>query len=286
MDVSFNLPASAATEVHFENAFNAPMSTAKPDSFGLSFFGSNGSLIEALTTGLFLEKLEVATLQSVSITQIDSGRVGDETQVLITVTTLNPIPAGGGLQLTMPKWNMMANPSLRDSFVIPPEEGGVVSRRLQATPSLCVPKLGVATAVHCVLLSSGNDEDTLTLLDGFPNGQPAGKTFSFFVNKIRNPLSMTEVPFKVLTFTAVASQSDDEISFAGLIDEATVSFKATAAASMDPKAAKITADVTTVQEFSTFYATFSFPVPIQAGCRLLIRLPDDFTLNAGDIALV
>jgi hypothetical protein len=71
-----------------------------------------------------------------------------------------------------------------------------------------------------------------------------------------------------------------------LIDQTNVSFKAASGAAMDPKNAKITAENNTVQEFSTFYASFSFPVPIQSGCRLLLRLPDDFTLKSGDISIV
>lgn len=97
---------------------------------------------------------------------------------------------------------------------------------------------------------------------------------------------MTEVSIVFTTFAGVKSQTMTEIAFTGLIDQAYVAFTATAGAYMDPKNAKITAEVSTVQEFSTFYASFSFPVPIQAGCRLLIRLPDDFTLNAGDISMV
>jgi len=149
---------------------------------------------------------------------------------------------------------------LRDSFIATPEEYSATTSGVGAT-SLCVSKTGVATSANCKLLL-GKSNDSLTLLNAFPDGQPAGQTFSFFVNYIRNPLSMTEVSIIFTTFAGVKSQTMTEIVFTGLIDQADVAFTATAGAFMDPKNAKITAEVSTVQEFSTFYASFSFPVPI------------------------
>jgi hypothetical protein len=136
--------------------------------------------------------------------------VGDISQVLVTVTTLNPIPPGGGLHIIMPKWNMMARPELRESFVFTPEEftASTPTRRLNSTPGLCSPKADVAQSSYCRLdTTSNDDQDSLTLIDAFPDGQRAGKTFSFLVNYLRNPLSMSEVSFTLFTFSGISSKS-------------------------------------------------------------------------------
>ena len=63
-------------------------------------------------------------------------------------------------------------------------------------------------------------------------------------------------------------------------------FLAEQAAFIDLGESSIRADVTTVQEFSTFYLSFKVPVPVQEGCTVLIQLPDDFILRAGDLTRV
>jgi hypothetical protein len=37
---------------------------------------------------------------------------------MISVTTLNPIPAGGGLKIDLPKWNTQAQESTRLGYII------------------------------------------------------------------------------------------------------------------------------------------------------------------------
>ena len=40
------------------------------------------------------------------------------TAVFFSITTLNPITPGGGVQLFIPKWNQKAQPSVQDSYLI------------------------------------------------------------------------------------------------------------------------------------------------------------------------
>ena len=44
--------------------------------------------------------------------------MGDETQIIVSVTTLNPIPVGGGLKIDIPKWNNQAKDTQRVSYII------------------------------------------------------------------------------------------------------------------------------------------------------------------------
>ena len=46
------------------------------------------------------------------------------------------------------------------------------------------------------------------------------------------------------------------------------------------------ADVTTVQELTTFFISFKIPLPVEEGCSVTIQLPDEFTLDAGNLARV
>jgi hypothetical protein len=44
--------------------------------------------------------------------------VSRPTAVFFTVTTLNPIPASGGVQLRLPKWNTKAPVGIRESYLL------------------------------------------------------------------------------------------------------------------------------------------------------------------------
>ena len=46
------------------------------------------------------------------------------------------------------------------------------------------------------------------------------------------------------------------------------------------------ADDSTVQEFSVFYLSFKVPVPVEQGCIVTIKLPEDFDLIAGQVGRV
>lgn len=63
--------------------------------------------------------------------------------------------------------------------------------------------------------------DYLTLIDAFPNGCPAGQSFSFYVSYLRNPISMSAVPFTILTYSGIESIAEGEVTFTGLIDQGT-----------------------------------------------------------------
>ena len=73
---------------------------------------------------------------------------------------------------------------------------------------------------------------------------------------------MSPVPLTVQTYSAIQNKTIDQITFAGLINKGTINLQAGSPAVMDPKNSNITADDSTVQEYSTFYVPFSFPVPV------------------------
>ena len=63
-------------------------------------------------------------------------------------------------------------------------------------------------------------------------------------------------------------------------------FTATEDAEIDPETCKVNATDSTVQQFSDFYIPFKVPVPITGGCIVLIEIPADFTVKAGDLSRV
>jgi hypothetical protein len=91
---------------------------------------------------------------------------------------------------------------------------------LEVLPLLCSPKIGISNKVNCTAEITAKT-DYLTLTDAFPNGYPAGQSFSFYVSYLRNPISMSSVPFTVLTYSGIESIVEGEISFKGLIDQGT-----------------------------------------------------------------
>lgn len=105
----------------FENAFNAPLSTEPSDTFIIKILNKDKSLLLAQSnSAVSLSTLQPNILSSVSIAQsvANSTVVGASTQIVFTVTTLNPIPPGGGLKVDLPKWNTQAAESNRNSYII------------------------------------------------------------------------------------------------------------------------------------------------------------------------
>ena len=49
---------------------------------------------------------------------MNSGMVAAASAMYFTVTTLNPIPPEGGVQLCLPKWNPLAPLDSRESYII------------------------------------------------------------------------------------------------------------------------------------------------------------------------
>jgi hypothetical protein len=91
---------------------------------------------------------------------------------------------------------------------------------LQELGLFCSPRIGVSNKVNCTAEIT-EMTDYLTLIDAFPNGYPAGQSFSFYVSYLRNPISMSAVPFTILTYSGIQSNVGGEINFTGLIDQGT-----------------------------------------------------------------
>ena len=66
----------------------------------------------------YLDDLVPNEMQSATISQVNSVTVGAPTAVSFSVTSLNPIPATGGVQIKLPKWNPNADELSRESYVL------------------------------------------------------------------------------------------------------------------------------------------------------------------------
>jgi len=81
--------------------------------------------------------------------------------------------------------------------------------------------------VQCTHYATG-DTDFITLTDMFGNqGREAGDTFQFYVSRLRNSLSMSAVPFEIVTFESVLRVTDEgESILGGKIDSGDAMFEA------------------------------------------------------------
>ena len=220
--------------------------------------------------------MEPAPIQEAAIAQVDSVVVSFPTAVYFSVTTLNPIPPGGGIQVILPAWNQGAPFGLGQSYIVDDDPGQT---------EVCAAKLGVSEDLTCSVIRS-SPYDYITVKDAFPDGRGAGDTFAFYVSKLRNPVSMSPAPISLLTFSGIAFEDDNEIFFTGEIDRGEALFLAQEAASIDPASSVVSATDSTVQTYSDFSIPFKVPLPVAGGCIVLIEIPEDFTVNAGELNLV
>ena len=93
--------------------------------------------------------------------------VGQRTKLSFSVTTLNPIPPGGGLEILLPKWN--------------PEDTNILNRVSYVIENDDEPLCSVGTGMEQITcsLTTSPIQDTLLVKDMFPNGRLAGDTFVF-----------------------------------------------------------------------------------------------------------
>ena len=123
--IKHNLRTYRQNVFEFFKCFNAPMTSEETKSFEVRILNSDRSAVLMSTKeGIKLSLLRPNTLQSALIKQVEggSGVVGQSTGVLVTVTPRNPIPAGGGLEIVLPKWNMQAPEPSRVSYIIQNEK--------------------------------------------------------------------------------------------------------------------------------------------------------------------
>ena len=97
---------------------------------------------------------------------------------------------------------------------------------------------------------------------------------------------MSPYPIQVLTYSGVLYEDDETVTFTGEIDKGVAMFTAEEEAAIDPEYCRVNATDSTVQQFSDFYIPFKVPVPIAEGCIVLIEIPADFTVKAGDLSRV
>ena len=89
----------------FRGAFFSPLSTKPTQSFQVQVINEDGDLLLQDAGDLILSDLVTAEIQDSYTTQVDSVIVSRPTAIFVSLTTLNPIPATGGVQLRLPKWN-------------------------------------------------------------------------------------------------------------------------------------------------------------------------------------
>jgi len=142
----------------------------------------------------------------------------------------------------------------------------------------------VADSLECFSTIS-SQEDVIFLRNAFPEGRNAGDTFSFYVNRLRNPLSMSSVAITIQTGISVNNEIAF-LAFDGEIDAGPALFTPQEAAQIDPEHCQVTAEKETVQEFSDFFIPFKVPMPVEDGCIILLYIPEDFTVDEGNLVVV
>ena len=104
----------------FKNVFYAPLTSEMTPSYTIELYRTDKTtLISGVYEGVTMTDLEPALLVSTSlqINQVDSAVVGSFTKSFFSVTPLNPIPAGGGVQVELPKWDWLAPSAVRQSYL-------------------------------------------------------------------------------------------------------------------------------------------------------------------------
>ena len=142
-----------------------------------------------------LNDIEQAEMQKATTQQINSVIVAQPTGVAFSVTTLNPIPKTGGVRLRFPKWNPKAAAGVRESFIIDQvlinSSSGATSADLVIDlTKLCSAKRGVSTTMKCSQWEDASKTyDYITITDMFTEEREAGKTFEFYISRLRNAIS-------------------------------------------------------------------------------------------------
>lgn len=102
----------------FYSCFNAPSSTKATDPFKIEVTDTEGNIIATDDGNFILRTLNANTLNLSTTSQVNSVIVAEPTAVAFTINNKNPIPATGGVQIRMPKWNAKAAKDFRRSYVI------------------------------------------------------------------------------------------------------------------------------------------------------------------------
>lgn len=91
--------------------------------------------------------------------------------------------------------------------------------------------------------------------------------------------------FEITTFESIEELVEGRSAVLnGLIDSGYALFTAEQSTAID--FVNVRAELTTVQELSKFYFSFKVPVPLSSGCTVKVQLPDDFELDAGNLARI
>jgi len=136
--------------------------------------------------------------------------------IMITIETLNVIPTDGGVQLMFPK-------------MLPGETESFFQRDLKCFAESGFNKAKKGEDLKCKA-SLTRSRDSITLIGNFPLGLPAKKKFSFRVDSLKNPYSMTPEIINIRTFVGVAktsgATSNMDQFFTGFIDQSLSVFSA------------------------------------------------------------
>jgi hypothetical protein len=169
--------------------------------------------LTGVKTGIYLKNLQPATISppNLNLKPTDDGGigiVGSFSPMQITITTVNPIPIGGGIRIKFPKWNNLAPTSLMQSYV----------ERFSSCTMTPDTDAEIMKNPDCFIEKSDLG-DTFIMMDAFPNGFGAGKPFSFVIDSLKNPLSMSSVDLEIVTFTVAETTQSGEWDFGGIVDQ-------------------------------------------------------------------
>ena len=131
------------------------------------FYNSANTLLDSTTTA-FSFQFTPDSLAAVSLTST-SYTVGATTNWLLSVTPSNQIPAGGIVDISIPKWNQAAYGATNPESM------------LTAGSVTCVGISGLTTTSFTCTFTVNpiiTGTDTLTITNAFPTAQAAYSTFS------------------------------------------------------------------------------------------------------------
>jgi hypothetical protein len=107
--------------------------------------------------------------------------------------------------------------------------------------------------------------DSVTLKNFLEEDLPAGKTLSFSVGPVKNPLSGK----RWSGFQLIVKDQDG-----GSVMESDGWLKITQPATIDASQVELTVENTEVEDLSVYDLSVKLPVPLEAGCRVTITIPE------------
>lgn len=172
-----------------------PGSAQQVSGFSVKFYSTltATSTLDASAAGAFYQAYTPDTLSSAVILP-GSYIVGDVVTWNFNIIPKNPIPVGGLIQISFPKWTDATRYSIGAQSMLSPGT------------NLCSPISGLtATSLSCTFTINANPSglDTLLISGAFQAVQTAGSVFEISVDSVKNmPTTRSYTTFAILTLDA------------------------------------------------------------------------------------